>query len=174
MTREIRILDRRYFATGQIIIEKGSVGNRAFLIEKGRVEVFMYDKKGRHVKIAEIGAGSIIGEMALLDKGERSASVRTLEDTILVGVTERDMQESIGDPDGIFAQMMRLLVERLKDTNAKLLQQNMELADIEESAKMTINNIAFQLPRGKQEAFKKEIMPLLGRLRMTMEKYSDL
>lgn len=174
MAKDIRILDRRFIPAGQTVIEKGSLGNRAFILESGRVEVFMHDRKGRHVKIAEIGAGSIIGEMALLEKGERSASVRTIEDTVLIGVTEKDMQESIGDPDGLFAKMMRLMVERLRDTNAKLLQQNMELADLEESAKMTINNLTFQMPPGKQEAFKKEIMPLLGRLRMTLERYSSL
>lgn len=173
MSRDIKILDRRFVPAGQLVIEQGCIGNRAFIIESGRVEVFMRDKKGRIVKIADVGAGGIIGEMALIDGSERSASIRTIEDSVLVAISAKDMQDSIGQKDGIFSQMLKVMAERLKDTNAQLLRQKTELAEIEEAAQLTVKNIALHIPDNKQKAFRHEVVPLLDRLKHTLEKYSD-
>lgn len=174
MSKQVKILDRRYVPAGELVIEQGCIGNRAFLIESGKVEVFMKDKKGRVIKIADVGAGGIIGEMALIDGGERSASIRTLEDSVLVTISSKDLEESIGQKDGLFQKMMKLMASRLKDTNAQLLRQKSELAEIEEAAQLTVNNIAAHIPENKQKAFKKEVVPLLDKLKGTLEKYNHL
>lgn len=174
MSKQVKILDRRYVPAGELVIEQGCIGNRAFLIESGKVEVFMKDKKGRVIKIADVGPGGIIGEMALIDGGERSASIRTLEDSVLVTISAKDLEESIGQKDGLFQKMMKLMSSRLKDTNAQLLRQKSELAEIEEAAQLTVNNIAAHIPENKQKAFKKEVVPLLDKLKGTLEKYNHL
>jgi CRP-like cAMP-binding protein len=174
MQKDTKVLDRRFVPAGQLVIEQGCIGNRAFLIEQGKVEVFMRDKQGHTIKIAEVGPGSIIGEMALIDGGTRSASIRTLEDSILVAVSAQDIKGSIGQKDGLFERMMRLMVERLKDTNARLIQQNMELAELEAEAHNTVHNIALQIPEDKQVAFKKDMLPLLARLKETLGRYNHL
>jgi CRP/FNR family transcriptional regulator, cyclic AMP receptor protein len=173
MPRKVKILDRRFVPAGEIVIEQGNIGNRAFLIESGRVEIYMRDAKDRTVKIAEAGPGAIIGEMALITGGRRSASIRTLEDAVLIVISARDIEESVGQPNGLFQHVMKLMAERLRDTNAKLVQQNLELAEIEEATHMTVKNIAFHVPNEKQEAFKKELVPLLDRLKNTLEKYNE-
>lgn len=174
MDKKGKILDRRFVPAGQIVIEQGNFGNRAFLIESGKLEVFMIDRKGRDVKLAEAGPGDIVGEMALLDGGKRSASIRTVENSVLIAISPQDVHQSIGDPRGIFAQMMRVMVERLKDTNAQLIKQNMELADIEEAAQLTVENISLHIPENKQTAFKREVVPLLDKLKSTLQKYNHI
>ena len=174
MPRKVKILDRRFVPAGEVVIEQGNIGNRAFLIESGRVEIYMRDEKGdRTVKIAEAGPGAIIGEMALLTGGKRSASIRTLEDAVLIVISAKDIEESIGQPNGLFQHVMKIMAERLRDTNAKLVRQNLELAEIEEAAHMTVKNIGFHVPDDKQEQFKKELVPLLDRLKNTLEKYNE-
>lgn len=172
MPKNIKILDRRFVPAGQVVIEQGNIGNRAFIIESGKVEVFMRDKSGRTVKIAEAGAGSIVGEMALISGGERSASIRTIEDSVLVSISSKDLEDSIGQKDGVLQKMMTLMAERLKETNAKLIQQSTELADIEEAAQFTVKNISLHIPDERQPQFKKEVVPLLDRLKHTLEKYT--
>lgn len=174
VSKPVRILDRRFVPAGQLVIEQGCIGNRAFMIEKGKVEVFMRDRQGHTVKIAEAGEGSIIGEMALLDGGVRSASIRTLEDSILVAISAQDIEESIGQKDGLFQKMMRLMIERLKETNAKLIRQNLELAELEEQAQMTVHNVAMHVPESRQGAFKAEMLPLLDKLKTTLSKYNHI
>lgn len=174
MAKKVKILDRRFVPAGELVIEQGNIGNRAFLIESGRVEVFMKDEKGRTVKIAEAGAGGIVGEMALITGAQRSASIRTLEDSVLITISSKDIEETIGQPDGLFQHVMKLMAERLRDTNAKLLAQHKELSEIEETAQMTVKNIAFHVPENKQAAFRKEMVPLLDRLKDTLQKYNDV
>lgn len=174
MAKEIKILDRRFVPAGQLVIEQGALGNRAFLIERGRVEVFMRDKRGQTVKIGEAGPGSIVGEMALIDGGERSASIRTIEDSVLVAISQKDIEESMGDPDGVFTKMLQVMVERLKETNAQLVQQKAALAEIEEAAQLTVRNIGIHIPENKQKAFKRDVVPLLDKLKSTLRKYNHI
>ncbi|MDD9899922.1 MAG: cyclic nucleotide-binding domain-containing protein [Alphaproteobacteria bacterium] len=174
MNKGTKVLNRRFVPAGQLVIEQGCIGNRAFLIEQGKVEVFVRDKSGRNVKIAEVAEGSIIGEMALIDGGMRSASIRTMEDCVLVAISAEDIKETIGQKDGLFSKMMQIMVERLKETNAKLMQQNLALSEIEEQAQMTVKNVALHIPEGKQAAFKKEMLPLLDNLKTTLNKYNRL
>lgn len=171
MTKKTKILDRRFVPAGEMVIEQGNIGNRAFLIESGRVEVFMRDDGGRTVKIAEAGPGAIVGEMALITGAERSASIRTLENSVLIVISAKDIEETVGQPQGLFQHVMRLMAERLRDTNALLLKQKTELADIEEAARMTVRNVSLHVPDSKQAAFKQEMVPLLDRLKNTLQKY---
>jgi len=173
MSKKVKILDRRFVPSGELVIEQGNIGNRAFLIESGKVEIFMKDEKGRTVKIAEAGAGAIIGEMALITGAQRSASIRTIQDTVLITISAKDIEDTVGQPGGLFQHVMKLMAERLRDTNAKLMSQHNELAEIEEAAQMSIKNVAFHVPENKQAQFKKEMVPLLDRLKTTLEKYND-
>lgn len=174
MAKKVKILDRRFVPAGELVIEQGNIGNRAFLIESGRVEVFMKDEKGRTVKIAEAGPGGIVGEMALITGAQRSASIRTLEDSVLITISSKDIEETIGQPGGLFQHVMKLMAERLRDTNAKLMAQHKELSEIEETAQLTVKNISFHVPENKQAAFRKEMVPLLDRLKGTLQKYNDV
>lgn len=174
MIKRPKILDRRFVPAGTLIIEQGNIGSRAFLIESGKVEILKRDKKGRTVKIAEAGAGSIIGEMALIDGSERSASVKTLEESILIAISMKDIEESIGDPDGVFQKLMKVMVDRLKEMNDRMIRQNLELAELQEAAESTVENISFHIPEQQQTEFKKEMVPLLERLKETLSKYNHL
>jgi len=174
MTKENKILDRRFVPAHQTIIQQGTLGNRAYYIESGRVEIFMHDKKGRDIKIAEAVAGAIIGEMALFSDGVRSASIRTLEDSVLIGISCGDLERSWQNTDDLSQKILSLLVKRLRETNDKLIHNNMELADLEAAANLTVQNISMQIPQEEQTAFKQEVLPLLDRLKSTLEKYQRI
>ena len=63
-----------------MILREGSHQRRAFIIEKGRVEVSQRDEKGNKTVLAIRGKKEIIGEMTLLEGGTRCATVIALED----------------------------------------------------------------------------------------------
>jgi CRP-like cAMP-binding protein len=72
-----KVLVTRYSA-GDIIVEQGTEGDRFFVIVEGCVEVVRADEHGGETVLAELGAGEFFGEMALLDRAPRSATVRAL------------------------------------------------------------------------------------------------
>ncbi|MEL7344527.1 MAG: Crp/Fnr family transcriptional regulator [Pseudomonadota bacterium] len=66
---------RTTYDAGQILFTEGEPGSSVFLIESGRVEVSITSLSGRKSIIAHMGPGEILGEIAALDGGGRSATV---------------------------------------------------------------------------------------------------
>ncbi len=61
------------FAAGQTIFAAGEPGSNVILIESGRVEVSITSITGRKSVLAHMGPGEVLGEIAALDGGTRSA-----------------------------------------------------------------------------------------------------
>src|SRR5258707_14453403 len=70
---------------GKVLIREGDRGREFFVIISGEVEV---RRKGR--RVATMGAGSFVGEMALLSKAPRSATVTALTALDVLVITDRD------------------------------------------------------------------------------------
>ena len=77
--------------TGQTVIEAGAHGNRdLFIVVSGELEV--YRRAGdREQRVALVGPGSLLGEMAFVDGGPRSASVRALSVSRALRVRPQDL-----------------------------------------------------------------------------------
>ena len=67
---------------GETIIKKGDVGKCMYIIQEGHVEVL----SGHDVRLAVLGDGDFIGEMALFDRDVRSATVRSLGESRVLTV----------------------------------------------------------------------------------------
>ena len=64
-----------------VVLTEGEIGDSLYMIESGRVKVFIGDEEGREIILKLIGPGHFFGEMAMIDHQPRSASVTTLEVT---------------------------------------------------------------------------------------------
>jgi glutamate/tyrosine decarboxylase-like PLP-dependent enzyme len=64
---------------GSEICCEGETADKVYLILEGKVKVYKSDSQGNETELAIIEKGNMFGEMALFDRGVRSASVRTLE-----------------------------------------------------------------------------------------------
>src|SRR5690242_1736015 len=67
-----------------LLIREGAVGREFMVIVEGAVEV---RRRGR--KVTELGPGDFIGEIALISKAPRNATVITAKDSLLLAVTDR-------------------------------------------------------------------------------------
>src|SRR5690606_15506179 len=82
----IAIFEVRIVPSGARLIEEGSVGSEAFIVARGELDV---EKRGPSaeatpVKLARLGAGALVGEMALLSRAPRAATVTTLLPSIVL------------------------------------------------------------------------------------------
>ncbi len=78
LTRLATLLQHRRFKANEAVIWIGETGDELFLIADGRAVVTYPDDKGKEVTLATLQAGDFFGDVALLDGGKRTASVRTL------------------------------------------------------------------------------------------------
>jgi CRP-like cAMP-binding protein len=64
---------------GTVICSEGEKADKVYLIIEGKVKVYKMDSSGCETELAIIEKGNMFGEMALFDKGMRSACVKTIE-----------------------------------------------------------------------------------------------
>jgi CRP-like cAMP-binding protein len=71
----LHVCERAQFERGACLMRQGQPADSAFILESGSVEVMTRLPGGGEAGVATLGPGSVIGEMALLDSGLRSATV---------------------------------------------------------------------------------------------------
>ena len=81
----------RTYQAGQVITTQGEVGDDLFVVCDGFVEVILSRPPGDQAPrtMVHLGRGQIFGEMALVDHGPRSATVRALVDGAVVMIIHR-------------------------------------------------------------------------------------
>jgi NADH dehydrogenase len=82
-------LRHEHFEPGQTVFHQGDVGDSIFVIVDGAAEV-LREEAGHSARIACLGAGEVFGEMALLGRSERNATVRCLEPMRVLRLPRRD------------------------------------------------------------------------------------
>lgn len=116
-----KAFDRAFFNTNEIVFALGDPGESAFVIEEGCVEILSGlapDQK----RIALLTEGAIFGEIALLDRQPRSASVRALVPTRLIRIDRAHVDEMLTRSDPVVQYLVRLLLERIRNIQDHLGQ----------------------------------------------------
>ena len=120
-----KICAEKRFHAGDIIAEEGAEGNELFVILEGFVEVLLgqVPPSTNSRVVVSLGTGQIIGEMALLDQGPRSASIRaTSEPTIVQVIGRKDFENLCQQDTNIGYMVMRNLAA---DLSFKLRHRNL-------------------------------------------------
>jgi CRP-like cAMP-binding protein len=76
-------------APHELIIEQNTTGTEMYVVAEGSVEVFIRGLADAR-SLVVLGRGQVIGEMALIDQGYRSASVRATGEPVTLYVIERN------------------------------------------------------------------------------------
>lgn len=119
--------------SGEKLFSVGEQSDGMYLIRKGQILVYL-DKGGTEIPLATIGAGSMLGEMALFDKKPRSASARAVEEVEVTKITNDEFNKIMTQIPKWFVTLMSTLSSRLRDTNERL-------QDIEAKYKGNLNPI---------------------------------
>ena len=75
------------YGAGEIIFKQGYPAKESFIIESGKVEIYLDNGDGTEELLATLGAGQMFGEYGPIDSMPRSASARALESTVLKVIT---------------------------------------------------------------------------------------
>ena len=86
------ICDEKRFHRGDIIAKQGEPGDEFFIVTQGYVEVLLEEPRRA---VVNLGPGQLIGEMAVVDQGPRSATVQAVEESTVVQVIGRDKFDAL-------------------------------------------------------------------------------
>src|SRR3981189_1861400 len=112
--RKIRSsLDEVTVPAGKVLTKEGAVGREFFIIVDGSVTV---SRNGR--KVAKLGPGRYFGELALLDRKPRAATVTSDTETLLLVLGQREFNGIINAVPSLARKLMAAMADRLRDADA--------------------------------------------------------
>jgi CRP-like cAMP-binding protein len=102
------------YPQGGTICEQGDIGDKMYVVAQGQVEIRVRDSHGSSYSAVYLGEGQVVGEMALLDEGKRSATVVAVhDDTMMFAFPNKDFAQLCRSDTAIGYVMMRNLAQDL-------------------------------------------------------------
>ncbi len=106
---------------GELVFELGQPGESLYIVKKGAVEIFFKDDTGQPIILETGGPGHLFGELSLLDKGPRTASVRVTEDMEALRLERHDLDQFLRTHPAAAMDLLAAMGRRLRVT-AELLR----------------------------------------------------
>jgi hypothetical protein len=101
------------YRTGEVIFAEGDYSTDAYIVRRGRVEVYV--TRGTDRQLAVFHDGGVFGELSLLTDQVRTASARALEDTALLVISQDGFLDLWRrEPDALLP-LLRVIFERVRD-----------------------------------------------------------
>ena len=109
------------FPPAEVVVREGAPGVSMYIIKSGLVEVRKKDPStGIDFLVAQLGPGAAVGEMSLLTGKPRSATVSTVQPTVVFTLTRADFRNLLTQHPEISLGLARILAERLEDATKQV------------------------------------------------------
>jgi HD-GYP domain-containing protein (c-di-GMP phosphodiesterase class II) len=109
------------YLPGDVIVRERTLTDTFCIIKSGRVEITKKFSDGDEMVLTTMEEGDFFGEMALLDQGPRSATVRALSESIVLELSRDDFEKLLYEAPAIAYAIMRELGKRLRETGSLLV-----------------------------------------------------
>ena len=120
------VTQERRFEDGENVVVEGDTGDALYIIVNGLVEVLRSDSRGEEKSLAKLSSPDFFGEMALIDKNTRSATVRVIQTSTMLVLPAQNLHSFAKIyRDGftwIAVNIARVLSLRLRETNRRLAE----------------------------------------------------
>lgn len=137
------VSEEREFEPGDVILKEGEVGDSLFLIGSGSVEIQLTAANGTEVTLATLKAREYFGEMAIIERRPRAATVKALTPSTLLQIGSQEFARLMQDYPGIKFQVLLKLSERLRQVNEQVLGTRM--TDVDDKLKFLDSKLTSEL-----------------------------
>ena len=107
------------FSDGVMMAREGEVGDVMFIIVSGQVRVTSV-RGGKEVELARRKAGEYVGEMALISKEPRIATLTAVGDVRALCIDQKSFESLLRDRPDVSLAVIQILCERLKEASTRL------------------------------------------------------
>lgn len=116
-----RVVIERQFAPGAFLLEQDVQGDTLHLIMQGSVRVTRTSVAGRERILGDIYAPSVVGETAVLDHGERSASVQAMTEVTTLMLHREHFEQLLQRHPRLLWNLTVMLAGRVTSLNDELI-----------------------------------------------------
>lgn len=110
-----KVVDVIDVPANKVLCHQGDRGTEMFVVVDGSVKVIRNKRK-----IADLGPGAVVGELAVIDGAERTATVTTTSETMLLVVPGRAFKGIIENEPRLGLVLLRNLSERLREADRQI------------------------------------------------------
>lgn len=107
----------RSYPRGKLIFRQDDPADGLYLVEAGRVKVFLAQEDGEEVIVDLLGPGDYFGEMALIDAEPRSTGAMAHQDCALRVIGKGDFRRLLRESNELAQSLLQGLSERLRSAN---------------------------------------------------------
>ncbi|RWX75092.1 cyclic nucleotide-binding domain-containing protein [Neorhizobium lilium] len=108
--------ERRVVGAGQELFRERSPAEAAFIVTKGRFELYVTDREGNVRSEKEVGPGTLLSELALVTMVERKFTAIAVEDSEALKISRSLFQRLLEE----YPQVGRLIESRIRDNISNL------------------------------------------------------
>ena len=116
-------VDQVNYAAGQTIFNEHDLGDGLYVVETGSVRIWVMDEDVNEVTLAELKPGDFFGELAVLDRGERSSSATATVDTHLHKLSSDAFQQFLTEHPDAAIDVICEIAQRMRQTNQIVTQR---------------------------------------------------
>lgn len=97
---------------GETLFRQGDPGDGMFIVVTGRLQILIQDKHGKEHIHSEVGPGEVVGELALLTRDPRAATVYAIREANVVKLPAEVFEKLISQFPQMMVQISRMIVRR--------------------------------------------------------------
>jgi CRP/FNR family cyclic AMP-dependent transcriptional regulator len=126
------------FNAGETIFNEHDHGDALYIVEEGSVRIWVYDEDVKEVTLAELKPGDFFGELAVLDRGERSSSASAISDIHLHRLSSDDFQKFLIEHPDAAIDVICEIAQRMRQTNLLVSQRTARNINVTMEENMTV------------------------------------
>jgi len=131
-------IDQVDFKSGETIFNEHDRGDSLYVVETGSVRIWVVDEDVNEVTLAELKPGDFFGELAVLDRGERSSSATAVTDIHLHRLSSDDFQEFLIQHPEAAVDVLCEISARMRQTNQIVTQRVARNVNVEMERQYTL------------------------------------
>jgi CRP/FNR family transcriptional regulator, cyclic AMP receptor protein len=105
---------------GQTIFARGDGGDQMYLVAEGRVRLSVMNEDGRELSVRVAAAGALLGEIAVMDGGPRTADAVAISSLRAYAIPRARLLSHAAAQPALAQGMIALLCRRLRETTDQL------------------------------------------------------
>lgn len=111
---------------GAVLVRQDDDADALFVLLDGEVRVLRWDASGGEVEIGRRHSGECFGEMAMIDGGQRSATVETVGPCRLFVLSRQDFHDVIAPSPAMLSKLLRELSLKIRDVSERVVQEDLD------------------------------------------------
>ncbi len=131
-------IDQVNYKAGETIFNEHDRGDALYILEEGSVRIWVFDEDVQEVTLAQLKPGDFFGELAVLDRGERSSSATAVTDIHLHRLSSDDFQKFLMEHPDASIDVICEIAARMRQTNLLVTQRASRNINVEMEERATL------------------------------------